>query len=211
MTIGLADYGVGNLHSIRKALENAGGNVIVIENMNELLDVDCIVFPGVGAFDKTIKKISPYRSEIKERLNDGVPALGICIGSHILFNGSQEGSSKGLGFIDGDVVKLKAKQIPHIGWNSVESDDIMFEGVDNMHFYFAHSFYGIPSDSTYDDTGKMTEYEMTVKGTTEYENVTIPTFFRKRNVVGCQFHPEKSSVSGNTFISNFIKFAEGCM
>lgn len=198
MTIGLADYGVGNLHSIRKALENAGGNVKVIEDMSELLNVDCVVFPGVGAFDRTMERLSPYRNNINDMLKNGTPALGICIGAHILFNGSEEGTSEGLGFMDGNVKKLRTKQIPHIGWNSVVSDDTMFQNVDNMHFYFAHSFYGVPEENI-------------IKGTTEYENMTIPTFFRKGNVCGCQFHPEKSSASGMTFISNFIRFAEECL
>lgn len=196
MTVSLADYGVGNLHSIKKALENAGGNVKVITEMKDMLDADCIVFPGVGAFDKTMERLQPYREQICERLDDGVPALGICIGAQILFEGSDEGRNKGLGFIDGRVKRLQAKQTPHMGWNSVDSSDALFGGIESRFFYFAHSYYGDPSDHS------------VIVGTTEYEGITIPTMFRKKNLYGCQFHPEKSSTSGNMLIKNFIRFAE---
>lgn len=199
MTISLADYGVGNLHSIKKALENSGGNVKVVTDMNDLVDAECIVFPGVGAFDKTMEKLSPYRDDIRSSLENGTPALGICIGAHILFEGSEEGKTKGIGFIDGRVVKLRAKQIPHIGWNSVVSDDAIFVGVESRYFYFAHSYRGDPSDKS-----------LTV-GETEYEGEIIPTLFRKNNLYGCQFHPEKSSSSGLRVIRNFIEFAEGLL
>lgn len=199
MIVSLADYGVGNLHSIKKALENCGANVAVVTDMKELTEAECIVFPGVGAFDKTMERLSEHRDEIRRSLENGTPALGICIGTHIQLDGSEEGSAEGIGFIPGNVTKLKAKRIPHIGWNSVVSDDEMFNGVDGMQFYFAHSYRCLPS---HDDV---------VRGTTVYDNETIPTFIRKKNFCGCQFHPEKSSSSGMRFIRNFIEFAEGSL
>lgn len=197
MTISLADYGVGNLHSIKKALENSGGRVNVVTEMEELIDAECIVFPGVGAFDRTMEKLRPYRDEIRRSLENGTPALGICIGAHILFEGSEEGMTEGIGFMDGRVVRLKAKQIPHIGWNSVVSRDPVFEGIGSRYFYFAHSYRGDPS------------FGSVIAGETEYEGRVFPTLFRKENVYGCQFHPEKSSSSGLRMIRNFIGFAEG--
>ena len=199
LNISLADYGVGNLHSLKKALEMCNTNVSVVTDMKDLLDAECIAFPGVGAFDKTMEKLIPYRDEICDVLSNGIPAIGICIGTQILFNGSEEGVTPGLGFINGDVVKLKAKCIPHMGWNHVESQSELMEGVDNRYFYFAHSFHCLPSDAS------------AVLGMTEYESLEFPVLFRKNNFIGSQFHPEKSSVSGLKFLSNFVKFAEGCL
>ena len=198
LTISLADYGVGNLHSLKKSLENCGAKVIVVSDMKDLLDAECIAFPGVGAFDKTMEKLLPYREAIVEKLRSGTPCIGICIGAQILMQGSEEGESPGIGVIEGKVIKLKAERIPHMGWNTVESDDPLFDGIENRHFYFAHSYHGSPSE------------KKVIKGTTEYEGARFPTMFRKWNVVGCQFHPEKSSKSGMRFLKNFIAFAEDC-
>ena len=195
MLISLADYGVGNLHSIKKALENSGASVTVISDMKELCDAECIVFPGVGAFDRTMEKLLPYRDDIKSILETGVPALGICIGMHIMFEGSEEGTSRGIGSMKGSVKKLRCERIPHMGWNTVVSDDPIMNGIDRNVFYFAHSYHAEPS-------------EPVTKGTTSYENVQIGSLFRKKNVYGCQFHPEKSSSSGMTFLKNFIEHAE---
>lgn len=196
LNISLADYGVGNLHSLRKSLENCGAKVTVVTDMGKLLDAECIAFPGVGAFDRTMEKLLPVRERLVSRIKDGTPCIGICIGTQILFEGSQEGISPGIGFIEGRVEKLKAKTIPHMGWNSVETESELFDGIDNRYFYFAHSYFCNPVD------------KKAIVGTTEYEGITIPTFFRKGNFVGTQFHPEKSSASGMRFLTNFIQFAE---
>lgn len=199
LNISLADYKVGNLHSLKKSLENCGAKVTVVTCMKDLLDAECIAFPGVGAFDKTMEALLPYKEEICEKLESGTPGLGICIGTQILTDGSQEGTSPGLGYINGNAVRLKVKQVPHMGWNEVVTDDPLMEGVASKHFYFAHSYYCEPVDRSH------------IVGTTEYEGVVIPTMFRKKNFVGTQFHPEKSSRSGLEFISNFVKFAEECL
>lgn len=198
LNITLTDYGVGNLYSIRRSLENCGANVTVVQDMSKVLDAECIVFPGVGAFDKTMEKLQPYREDICRKLESGTPALGICIGMQILYEGSAEGTTPGLGFLRGHVIPLEGRIVPHMGWNSVESDDPLMKGVVDPHFYFAHSFRGSPDE------------DITV-GTTEYEGTDVPTFFRKANVYGSQFHPEKSSTSGMTVLKNFISFAESVL
>ena len=198
LSISLADYGVGNLHSLRKSLEICGAKVTVVSDMKDLLDAECIAFPGVGAFDKTMEKLLPYREQILDRLRSGTPCLGICIGAQIMMQGSEEGTSPGIGVMEGKVVKLKAERIPQMGWNTVDTDDELFNGIRNRYFYFAHSYHGEPTEKD------------VVKGTTEYEGVRFPTLFRKWNTVGCQFHPEKSSTSGMQFLRNFIGFAEDC-
>lgn len=196
IAISLADYGVGNLHSLKKSLENCGAKVIVVTDMKDLLDAECIAFPGVGAFDKTMERLLPLKEKIRDRLDSGIPCLGICVGSQIQFEGSDEGVSPGLGFMKGRVRKLEAKTIPHMGWNFVETDDALLKNIENRFFYYAHSFFCDASEKE------------TVKGVSEYENIEIPVFFRKKNFVGTQFHPEKSSASGMQFLKNFIEFAE---
>lgn len=196
MKIALADYGVGNLHSIKKALERYGASVTAVTDMSQMLDAECMVFPGVGAFDKTMERLQPYRAGICERLRAGVPALGICIGTQIMFESSQEGVTPGIGFFKGEVVRLEAEMTPHMGWNVVETDDALMDGVENRNFYFAHSYRCDPADAR------------AVIGSTEYEGRTFPSFFRQANFYGTQFHPEKSGDSGLALISNFIDFAE---
>lgn len=198
LNITLTDYGVGNLYSIRRSLENCGANVKVVTDMSEVLDAECIVFPGVGAFDKTMERLQPYREDIKKKLLDGTPALGICIGMQIMYESSAEGKSPGLGFFDGRVVQLEGKIVPHMGWNVVDSDDSLMDGIGDRHFYFAHSFRGCPGEDI-------------AIGHTDYEGKDVPVFFRKANTYGTQFHPEKSSASGMRFLSNFISFAESVL
>jgi len=192
----IADYGVGNLHSIRKALEICGATPYIVEDMRELLEAECIVLPGVGAFDKTMEKLAPVRDQLVERLEDATPCLGICIGAQILFQGSEEGKVPGLGYYKGQVMKLKAKRVPHMGWNSVASDDPILDGITSPFFYFAHSYHGSPEEEV-------------VIGTTDYFG-EVRTLFLKGNTYGTQFHPEKSSASGMQFLRNFVRFAEAC-
>jgi len=194
LNITMADYGVGNLHSIKKALENCGASVEVVTDMKHLLDAECIVLPGVGAFDKTMERLLPYREDIVKKLSSGTPCLGICIGMQIMFESSAEGVEPGLGFLAGRVVRLDAPRVPHMGWNQVQSNDKLFRAVQSPYFYFAHSYHGAPKES------------VTI-GTTEYFG-RIPTLFRKANTYGTQFHPEKSSASGMNFLRNFVAFAE---
>jgi glutamine amidotransferase len=193
----IADYGVGNLHSIRKALEMCGAQPYVVEDMRQLLEAECIVLPGVGAFDKTMQRLLPIRRELVAKLEDATPCLGICIGAQILFEGSEEGRQPGLGFYQGRVVKLKAERVPHMGWNSVRSDDRIMEGVGSPFFYFAHSYHGMPSEDI-------------AIGATDYFG-QVPTLFLKGNTYGTQFHPEKSSGSGMRFLRNFVSFAEASL
>ncbi|MCQ2078958.1 MAG: imidazole glycerol phosphate synthase subunit HisH [archaeon] len=192
----MADYNVGNLHSIKKALELAGAEIEVVTDMSRMVDAKCMVFPGVGAFDCTIESLLPYKEAIRARLEAGVPCLGVCIGTHILFPGSDEGNSPGISFFDGRVRGLRSRTVPHMGWNSVETEDPLLDDIEDKHFYFAHSYFCDP------------ETRDTVKGTTTYEGFQFATLMRRQNVVATQFHPEKSSESGLRFLKNFVTFAE---
>lgn len=196
MKVTIADYGVGNLHSVRKAFEKNGAAVRIASDMRELQDSECIVFPGVGAFDPAMEKLLPYRECIRERLLSGVPALGICIGAQILFGSSEEGSSEGMDVFKGRIIRLSAERVPHMGWNTVMTSDPLMDGIEKRQFYFAHSYRGSADDPE------------NVIGTTEYEGKEFHSFFRTANTYGTQFHPEKSSASGLALIRSFIDFAE---
>ena len=199
LSVTIADYGVGNLYSIRRSLEMCGARTEVVTDMSRLLDADCIVLPGVGAFDRCMERLGPYRSEIVSKLESGTPAIGICIGMQLMFGGSEEGSEAGIGMYPGTVRRLPCRMVPHMGWNAVSSDDPLFDGIEDGRFYFVHSYYGDADDRS------------VVRGETEYEGTVFPSFFRKANAYGTQFHPEKSSFAGRRFLENFIGFAEGCL
>ena len=192
----MTDYGVGNIYSISRSLERCGAEVEVVRDMSKIKDAECIVFPGVGAFDRTARTLLPYKDDILDKLESGTPALGICIGMQVLFGGSEEGSEPGIGFYPGRVRMMEGRILPHMGWNRVETGDPLFEGVDDRMFYFVHTYCGVP-----DDPGICI-------GTAEYCGKEFGCFFRKGNTYGTQFHPEKSSATGKKVLQNFISFAE---
>ena len=196
MKVTIADYGVGNLHSVKKAFEISGAEVNVAADMRALLDSECIVFPGVGAFDSTMERLAPFKEAVRERLLSGVPALGICIGAQILFDSSEEGTSEGMGAFRGRIVRLSAERVPHMGWNTVMTSDPLMDGIKERQFYFAHSYWCSAEDPK------------NSVGVTEYEGKEFSSFFRTANTYGTQFHPEKSAASGLALIRNFIDFAE---
>jgi glutamine amidotransferase len=142
-----------------------------------------------------MERLLPVREEIRARLDEGLPCLGICIGMQILTQGSAEGRQPGLGFFPGRVVPMRAACVPHMGWNEVLGQDPLFQGIDNRYFYFAHSYHADTEPSV-------------IAGTTHYDGV-FPSLIRKTNTYGSQFHPEKSSDSGLAFLRNFVQFAEG--
>lgn len=195
MKLLMADYGVGNIHSISKALELAGATVEVTSDLTRLPDASCVVLPGVGAFDAVMGNLGPVADKLRSRLEAGVPALSICIGTHVLFSGSDEGTLPGVGYYGGRVRRLRSETVPHMGWNSVETNDPIMDDIADRRFYFAHSYY-CDSDPEF------------VKGTTEYGGFAFPTLMRRANTISTQFHPEKSSDSGLAFLKNFVRFAE---
>ena len=191
LRISITDYGVGNLYSIRRSLESCGAQVSVIEDMSELRDAECIVFPGVGAFDRTMQKLLPYKDEICDMLRGGMPALGICIGMQILFEGSDEGESPGLGLMKGRVRMLDREMIPHMGWNQMSTDDPLLEGIPDNNFYFVHSYYAEKGPYTL--------------GFTEYAGVEFSSAVRRGNLLATQFHPEKSGRLGLSLLRSFLR------
>ncbi len=196
MRLRIIDYGVGNLHSISKGLERAGASVEVVSDPRDLLDADCIVFPGVGAFGAAMKVLSPVLPELRRRLQDGTPALGICLGMQVLFEKSEESSGEGIAALPGSVRRIRARRIPHMGWNDVvASGDPLFEDVpQSSQFYFANSYVCHPT-------------ERISIAETEYGEV-FASAVRRGSVYGVQFHPEKSGDPGLRLLSNFVRLSE---
>ncbi|HIH01167.1 TPA: imidazole glycerol phosphate synthase subunit HisH [Thermoplasmata archaeon] len=196
MKITVADYGVGNLHSITKGLERAGAATEVSSDPDGLARARCIVFPGVGAFGAAMDVLRPALPAVRSAIESGVPTLGICLGMQILFEGSEESRGEGVSVIKGCARRLQAPRVPHMGWNAVSHNgDNLFDGItSDSQFYFANSYVCYPTE-------KVTISE------TEYGEV-FPSAVRKGAICGVQFHPEKSSAPGLRLLSNFIRIAE---
>ena len=192
------DYGVGNLHSISKGLERAGGKVEVASDPARLLESECIVFPGVGAFGAAMATLKPVLPALREKiLRDNTPTLGVCLGMQILFERSEESRGEGLAVLKGDVTRLPGPRIPQMGWNEVIwRDDALFDGVpQGSQFYFANSYICNPRDGI-------------GVAETEYGR-SFASAVRKGVLCGVQFHPEKSDVQGLRMLKNFVAMAEG--
>jgi glutamine amidotransferase len=191
----LLDYGVGNIHSIKKAFERAGAEVAVETAPEKILAARALVLPGVGAFGKVAGQIAPFRAELRARLEGGLPAFAVCIGMQILYESSEEGEGEGVGLMPGRVRRLRHARLPHIGWNSVKHDGRgAFEGVPaDAYFYFVHSF--APS-----------ECSDPCVATTDYGGRFAAASTRSA-AWAVQFHPEKSSEVGARIIRNFVSFA----
>jgi len=197
--IAILDYGVGNLHSIYKAIQNTGLSPVVTSNPKKLLQSKGLILPGVGAFSSAIKSLQKENliDIIYKFVKTGKPLLGICLGLQLMFTQSQEGGNiKGLDFIKGKVKKIPTKnKLPHIGWNSINiiKKSSILENIKNKtFFYFAHSYYPVVSE------------ENIIIANTFY-NIEIPVIINKENIYATQFHPEKSSVAGLQFLNNWAK------
>ncbi len=197
MRTAIMDYGVGNLHSISKGIERVGAEVEVVSSPSELLDAECIVFPGVGAFGAAMDTLRPVLPRLRKRIMGGIPVLGVCLGMQILFERSEESAGEGVGVLKGDVKRLKDGRIPQMGWNDVTPmDRTLFAGIsEGTQFYFANSYVCHPSETV---QAAWTEY-----------GERFPSAVRKGAIFGVQFHPEKSGPQGLRLLQNFVKIAEG--
>ena len=191
----LLDYGVGNIHSLKKCFEKAGATVTVETEPSKILNAKALALPGVGAFGKVAEQIAPYRQELRAKLEAGLPTFAVCIGMQILYESSDEGAGEGLSLFPGRVRRLRHQRLPHIGWNAVRHDGVgPFEGVPrDAYFYFVHSF--APSECS-DPCVATTDYG----GPFACASVGA-------NAWAVQFHPEKSSDVGYRVVQNFTAFA----
>ena len=207
--ISIIDYGVGNLLSLKMALEYLGAEVVITRDKNVITDSSHLILPGVGAYGKAMKlikryKIDEYLSECKLK---GANILGICLGMQLFMSSSNEfGFTKGLNFIDGEVNSISKMEnynekikIPNIGWFRVEKNNkasthsMLEKIIPNDTFYFVHSFICEPRNPR------------SLSCISNYEGLKITAIIAHENIIGCQFHPEKSGKSGLRFLDNFIK------
>ncbi|MEM1666113.1 MAG: imidazole glycerol phosphate synthase subunit HisH [Nitrososphaerota archaeon] len=194
MRIVILDYGVGNLYSIKHSLIRVGANPEITSEIRTPLDA--LILPGVGNFAAASKPLKGLKHTLKELKESGLPILGICLGMQLFFEFSEEGNAEGLGFLEGKIVRFpKNIKTPQIGWNivKIKSYHEIVDGLrEEFWAYFIHSYYPQPKN------------ESVIVAETEY-CVRFPSIVAKENVVGTQFHPEKSSVDGFIILKNFLK------
>lgn len=194
MRVTIFDYGAGNLHSLAKAIEASGVETTLETDPVAAIETDVLVLPGVGAFGAAAERLAPGRARIRRALEDGLPCLGICLGMQLLLDTSEEGPGEGLGLIPGRVQRMRARRLPHIGWNVVEdAADPAFDRAPLDIAYFANSYVCRP-----DDTGSIIAWS-------RHEEDRFAAAVRHGATVGVQFHPEKSSEAGVRFIRAFVQ------
>jgi len=201
--ITIINYGMGNLGSVANMIKKVGGKSIITSNKEDIKNAKKILLPGVGAFDNAVKNLKSLDlwDLIKEKvLEEKISIIGICLGMQLLTKGSEEGDLEGFGFIDAYAKKFKFEnsdlKIPHMGWNIVklQKKSKLFEGMEKEEnrFYFVHSF--AVECYNKEDILTITNYG--------YDFVSS---FEKDNIIGCQFHPEKSHKFGMKLFKNFVE------
>lgn len=197
--IAIIDYGIGNVASVKNALDALGVANQLTNNVSLIKKADALILPGVGAAQTGMKNLKKRKLDdiIRREIQKGKPFLGICLGMQLLFTESEEGNTKCLGIIDGKVKKFKTElKIPQIGWNQVkQKTNTLFKDIpNNSYFYFVHSYYCEPKDKKYS------------VATTKYGE-SFCSVIQKNNIIATQFHPEKSSDVGLQLLKNFAEIA----
>ena len=196
MRVTIFDYGAGNLHSLVKALSSPNVDVRLETDPARLPSTDVLVLPGVGAFGSASARLAPARDRVRTALLNGLPCLGICLGMQLLFDASDEGPGAGLGVAAGRVRRLTAQSVPQIGWNTVESaSESLLDASGLRSAYFANGFVCEPACRD------------VVRAWSTHETDRFPTMVRVERTVGVQFHPEKSSRAGVSFVQAFLEEA----
>lgn len=207
--IGIIDYGMGNLHSVCSALKRINQPYILSGDPVELQKTDGLLLPGVGSFKDAMSELEKtgLADFIKNEAKNGKPLMGICLGMQLLFDGSSEnGITEGLGLLPGRVERFtgttsdgRSYKVPHMGWNDLnflQNDQPLVKGIDEGHVYFVHSFV------------VQTENKEVLAAVAHYEDVEVPAVVGSGRIMGTQFHPEKSSVTGMSMLQNFCRFVE---
>lgn len=205
--VGIIDFNAGNITSLERALEYLKIDFIRSKNPDDLKECDRFIFPGDGddAYAMDQLKKSGFDVFVREQVKNGKPLLGICVGSQIIFEKSEEGNAECLGLIKGEIkhfysidpqMEQEKIKVPHMGWNNItfeNGDCPILEGIKNdSDVYFVHSFVIQPEDFS------------VVKAYAEYK-IKVPAVIQKENVFACQFHPEKSGTTGLKILENFCK------
>jgi len=202
--IAIIDYRAGNLTSVKLAFETLAIEAVITDSPEVILNADRVVFPGVGAAGAAMQNLHSLNlaETIRSVVRNKTPFLGICLGTQIIFEHSEEDNGVDcIGIIPGDVKRFTPTdpydKVPHMGWNRVQQAKAhpIFEGIsDNSEFYFVHSFYPVPSDQDW------------VIGTTDYADTTFASAVSRENLVATQFHPEKSGKIGLQLLKNFCNW-----
>jgi glutamine amidotransferase len=194
--VAIFDCGVGNLLSLKCALEKVGLEAKITVSPKQLKKAEAIALPGVGNFSASVSKLDNVKETILEKVESGTFLLGICLGMQLFFQQSEEGPGRGLGLFNGKTVRLRGSvKVPHMGWNTlrIAKQSELFEDVsDESYVYFVHSLYPIPSS------------KRIVAAETEY-GVPFTSAVASANICGTQFHPEKSGEVGLKILGNFAK------
>jgi imidazole glycerol-phosphate synthase subunit HisH len=201
----IIDYGIGNLSSIKNMLKKVGlTDCVISKEVADIERADKLILPGVGHFDYGMRQLraAPFFDALNQRvLHDKVPVLGICLGAQLLTKSSEEGEEQGLGWIDAQTVRFdsqkmpSALKVPHMGWSDVQFNpkSKLFDGVEEVpRFYFVHTFHLVCNDPT--DAAVQCNYG--------YE---FTAGIERGNILGMQFHPEKSHRFGMKIVENYIK------
>lgn len=200
MKIAIVDYGMGNLHSVGKAVERLGYDGFVSGDEAQILAADGVLLPGVGAFGDAMEHLraSGLDAVVRQAAFGGTPLLGICLGMQLLFDESEEhGRHAGLGILPGRVVRFaggEGYKVPHMGWNRLEflqPDSPLLAGLEEGHVYFVHSYHVLP------------ERREDLLAVTDYGH-PVTAIVGRGNVFGMQFHPEKSGELGMALLRNFL-------
>ena len=194
MRVLLADYGAGNLRSVASALARAGGEPVASADPREVREAPLVVIAGVGNAASAAAGLAPVADALRERVAAGRPLLGICVGLQLLFESSEEGG-EGLGLLRGDVRRLRARTVPHMGWNALAATrpSALLDGLDGEDVYFAHSYAAVPAD---DVATAVVEHDGTLVAAVE-----------SGPVAGVQFHPERSGAAGARFLQNALAWS----
>jgi imidazole glycerol-phosphate synthase subunit HisH len=198
--VGICDYGVGNLRSVERALRASGAEPLISSDPDAIAACDGVVLPGVGAFAIAARALhdTGLGDAVRHVATAGGPVLGVCLGHQLLFERSTEGASaKGLGLLSGDVIRLApadGSKVPHMGWNTlatVATSSTLLAGITaGSYLYFVHSYAAVPAQ---EDVAATTTYGETFAAAVE-----------RGNVMGTQFHPEKSGSAGLRVYANFV-------
>jgi len=195
--IAIIDYGMGNLHSVSKAVERLGYEVRVTAEPQEILEADGAILPGVGAFGDAMQNLGNTGLDEVTRFyaDSGKPLLGICLGMQLLFSkGEEHGDNAGLDLLPGEVIRFRGDyKVPHMGWNRLtfRQESPLFNGLTEGHVYFVHSYHARVANPA--DLLATTDY---------YQDVTA--IVGRGQVFGMQFHPEKSGELGMRLLDNFL-------
>ncbi|MEM2865672.1 MAG: imidazole glycerol phosphate synthase subunit HisH [Candidatus Hadarchaeales archaeon] len=193
--VAVLDYGMGNLRSVYNALRGVGADPFWLTSPEEGGREEYMVIPGVGAFGRGMERLAPFARRIREAVEEGVRLLGICLGMHVMFEGSEEArESRGLGLLGGRVERVPTtERLPHMGWNYVRkvAESPLLKGLEGGYAYFVHSYHPVPR-----------EREVVV-GVADY-GAEVCAAVWKDNLFGTQFHPEKSGLFGLRVLKNFL-------